>query len=138
MCSTRLTNAVVSTILVGSAPFGVAISPNGARLYVTNLGSDSVSVIDTATNAVVATIPVGAGPWGVAVSPAGNHVYVSNTAEAPNGAPKENTVSVIDTSTNVEVTTLPPVGQNPMGLVATASHVYVAHAGSDLVSVIDV
>jgi DNA-binding beta-propeller fold protein YncE len=46
-------------------------------------------------------------------------------------------VSVIDASTNVEVTTLPPVGQHPVGLVATASHVYVAHAGSDIVSVID-
>lgn len=86
------TNAVASTILVDSVPMGVAVSPNGGRICVTNLGSDSVSVIDTATDAVVATIPVGTTPWGVAVSPAGDHVYVSNTAEVPTGAPKENTL----------------------------------------------
>ena len=47
-------------------------------------------------------------------------------------------MSVIDASTNVEVTTFPPVGQHPVGLVATASHLYMAHAGSDIVSLIDV
>jgi YVTN family beta-propeller protein len=75
--------------------------------------------------------------WGVAVSPGGDNVYVSNVRGGPPGS-KGNTVSVIDTSTNVEVTTLPPVGQNPSGLVATASNVYVAHRGSDIVSVIDI
>jgi YVTN family beta-propeller protein len=34
----------------------------GTRVYVANLDSDNVSVIDTATNAVVATIPVGTAP----------------------------------------------------------------------------
>ena len=40
--------------------------------YITNLGSNSVSVIDTATNTVTATIPVGAGPTslGLFIQPA--------------------------------------------------------------------
>ena len=40
------------------------------RAYVTNVFSNTVSVIDTATNTVVATIPVGILPEGVAITPA--------------------------------------------------------------------
>jgi DNA-binding beta-propeller fold protein YncE len=43
-------DTVTATIDVGSHPFGVAVAPNGARAYVTNAASSSVSVIDTATN----------------------------------------------------------------------------------------
>ena len=54
-----------SPITFGWGPLGVAVTPNGARVYVSNHMSDNVSVIDTATNALVATIPVGLGPYGV-------------------------------------------------------------------------
>jgi YVTN family beta-propeller protein len=54
----------------------VAVSPNGARAYVTNSGSASASVINTATNTVIATIPVGDQPRGIDVAPEGSKVYV--------------------------------------------------------------
>ena len=38
---------------------GVAVTPDGAFVYVTNSGSDTVSVIDTATNTVTAAVQVG-------------------------------------------------------------------------------
>ncbi|MGA9140126.1 MAG: SdrD B-like domain-containing protein, partial [Methanocella sp.] len=60
--------------------------------YVTNAGSNSVSVIDTSTNTVVGSpIPVGGAPVDVAITPDGTRVYVTNQASA--------SVSVIDTST---------------------------------------
>jgi YVTN family beta-propeller protein len=43
----------------------MAITRDGAKLYVANGRSNSVSVIDTATNAVVKEIAVGNTPWGV-------------------------------------------------------------------------
>jgi YVTN family beta-propeller protein len=43
----------------------MAITRDGAKLYVANGRSNSVSVIDTASNAVIKTIPVGQMPWGV-------------------------------------------------------------------------
>jgi YVTN family beta-propeller protein len=54
---------------VGSLPIGVAVTPDGTKVYVANFGSGAgasanVSVIHTATNTVVATIPVGEGPRG--------------------------------------------------------------------------
>jgi YVTN family beta-propeller protein len=105
---------------------------------VTNAGADTVSVINTATNGVVATVGVGPGPVGVALDPGGKHVFVSNNAEITPDAPGAHTVSVIDTSSNTVVSTLPPVGRHPGGLVATTTNVYVAHVGSDIVSVIDI
>jgi len=54
---------------VGSFPVGVAITPDEARAYVTNLFSNSVSVINTASNTVVATVGVGNFPAGVAITP---------------------------------------------------------------------
>jgi YVTN family beta-propeller protein len=44
-------------------------STHAQNAYITNPGSDTVSVIDTATNTVSATVPVGLVPLGVAVSP---------------------------------------------------------------------
>jgi YVTN family beta-propeller protein len=72
------------------------------------------------------------------VAPDGGHAYVTNTAETKQGSPMANTVSVIDTATHTVVTTLPPAGKHPLGVVATAHSVHVAHVGSDVVSVIDV
>ncbi len=78
------TNMVVGApIAVGSLPIGVAVAPDGARVYVANSGSNTVSVISTTTNppSVVATVPVGAEPLGVAVTPDGAHVYTANVSD---------------------------------------------------------
>ena len=69
------------TITVGTGPVGVAVSPTGPAagdIYVTNAGSDSVSVINPATEQVIATIDVGHFPFGVAVSPVTGDIYVAN------------------------------------------------------------
>ena len=71
------TNTFVDLVVVGSGPFGMALSPDGTRLYVANSGSNTVSAINTATNSVVGT-PITAGntPNGVAVSPDGTELWV--------------------------------------------------------------
>lgn len=100
-------------------------------IYVANIGSNDVTVVDTATNSVVTTVSVGSGPDGVAASPDGSLVYVANAFS--------NSVSVIDTATNV-VTASIPVGQNPIGLRVTpdGTRAYVANfATPGSVSVID-
>ena len=75
-------------IPVGNNPIGLAVTPDGKHVYVTNFLGSTVSVIDTATRAVSATIPVGPLPILVAVTPDGTHAYVSNQGD--------DTVSVID------------------------------------------
>jgi YVTN family beta-propeller protein len=50
-------------IHVGSVPIGVAVTPDGSKVFVANQGSGSVSVIATATNTVTGSpIPVGQDP----------------------------------------------------------------------------
>ncbi|MDH6284816.1 YncE family protein [Prescottella agglutinans] len=127
---------VTATVPVGADPYGVAISPDGARAYVANLGSGTVSVINTATNSVTATVEVGERPAAVAITPDGTRVYVTNATNGGNG-----TVSVIDTATNIVTATI-TVGRNPGGVAIRpdGARAYVTNAtngGNGTVSVID-
>ena len=93
--------------LVGSAPTGVAITPDGKHVYVANNTDGTVSVITTATGAVSGTITLDAIPNGLAIAPHGTQVYVANLAGKGG-----NTVSVIETATGV-VSGLITVGRQP-------------------------
>ncbi|AKB82590.1 Chitin binding protein [Methanosarcina barkeri 3] len=122
-------DTVITTIPVGSNPDGVAVNPTG-KVYVTNNGDNTISVIDTATNTVTATVLVGSNPDGVAVNPAGTRVYVTNA--------NSDTVSVIDTATN-KVTATVPVGSYPWGVAVNpdGTKAYAVNYNSNTVSVID-
>src|ERR1019366_2655955 len=54
-------NYVSARIPVGRAPKGLALSPDGKRLYVANRTDDTISVVDTAARRVASTIPLGRG-----------------------------------------------------------------------------
>jgi YVTN family beta-propeller protein len=133
------TNAVVSTITVGSQPLGVAITPDGTKVYVANDASATVSVINTATNAVIKTITLGTpgnpDPIGVAVSPDGSVVFISSGFPGPN-----NLVYVIATATDTVTATI-NIGNNvnPWGVAFTpdGSLAYVARQNTGDVAVID-
>ena len=93
ICGLLAVAALVTACVLGGAQ---SLAQNA---YITNYGSNTVSVIATATNAVTATIPVGNEPFGVAVSRDGSRVYVANLYS--------NTVSVIATATNAVTATIP-------------------------------
>lgn len=69
---------VIGTITVGSTPMGIALSPDGSTAYVTNSGSGTVSVIDTATLTETSTISTGGQPIAIAISPDGSQVFVAD------------------------------------------------------------
>ncbi len=92
------TNTVVVTIPLETGPAGLAVSPNGTRVYVAT--GNTVSVIDTLTNAVIAVVPLGSESGAVVVNPAGTRVYVAHS-DIDAGA-----VSVIDASTNTVIATI--------------------------------
>ncbi len=92
----RRNRLISRTINVGRAPYAMAITPNGARGFVTNGDDDTVSVIDIETNNVVQTIllsnpstssgqttatpgqqPVKLRPQGIATNASGTTVYVA-------------------------------------------------------------
>jgi YVTN family beta-propeller protein len=103
-------------------PFGVAISRDKTRLYVTSGGSEIVTVIDVtrllqylhthrgpcaedlsaSANYVVTRIPVGHDPRGLALTRDGSRLLVANRLD--------DTISVIDTRSNRVVSTVPLTG----------------------------
>ncbi len=60
-----LEKKVVGEIKAGSAPHGVVVSPDGAFVYITNLKSDDVSIIETASDKEIARMGVGKEPNGI-------------------------------------------------------------------------
>jgi len=54
---------------VGPRPWGIALSPDGDRLYTANGPSDDVAVLDPQGGGVLRRIGVGKLPWGIAVAP---------------------------------------------------------------------
>jgi YVTN family beta-propeller protein len=99
-CSASQAVAVIDTAtatVTGTFPalvvtYGVAVTPDGSKLYLTALRT-GVLVTDTATGTVIASLDGGRGPKGIAVSPDGSTVYVADVAG----------VSIIDTATNTIV-----------------------------------
>lgn len=71
---------VIATIPVGATPFGIAATPDGSRVYVSNSTGGSVSVIDTASQSVISTITsnVGTTPVGISIDVSGTYAYVAN------------------------------------------------------------
>ena len=60
-------------------PAAVAVSTDGARVYVTNRGHDSVAVIDAKVGELIGTRPCGgAWPRDAAISRDGTHLYIAN------------------------------------------------------------
>lgn len=112
-------------------PSGVAVTPDGAALYVACTGDDTVQVVRTSNLTVSATIKVGSQPWGVAVGSDGEYVFVTNSAD--------DTVSVITTSDNGIADTI-SVGANPMGVAAplNGDFAYVVNQVDNSIHVVDV
>lgn len=98
-------------------PFGIALTPDSSRLFVSSSGSNTVTAInlpalrkvaaakgqaianDLSASAkfVIARIPVGQNPRGIALSPDGKRLYVPNRLD--------DTISLIDTAVARVITT---------------------------------
>jgi YVTN family beta-propeller protein len=111
-------------------PVNLAISPDGAEIYVVCEASDSVVVVEVAGGSKVAEIPVGGQPHDVAFSPDGGRAYVSNRLG--------DSISVIDVGHHRVIRTV-PVGDEPHGLITDASGatLYVLNTADDSISVVD-
>ncbi len=70
-------NNTVTEVTVGTSPRNVAVAPDG-RVWVTNKGSATISIVSPSTLAVVQTItlPRASQPHGLAIAPDGSAAYV--------------------------------------------------------------
>ena len=115
-------------LLAGCTPRSA--EPPHSFAYVTNSGSNRVTVIDLGTLKIAASLATGNNPTGVTASPARDEVYVVNTDSA--------TVTVIDATTNRIAATI-PVGRQPYYISVTedGKRGWVANSGGNTVTALD-
>jgi YVTN family beta-propeller protein len=129
---TVITDSGVETIAaLGDGPVGLALTPDGAFLYVALLNDDAVAIVRTSDNTLVKTIDTGNTPWGVAVGSDGGYVYVSNSLD--------DTVTVINAQTQLFHATF-NVGARPMGVACpkNGDFAYVVNQTDNSISKIDI
>ncbi|MCP3979261.1 MAG: hypothetical protein GY716_08035 [bacterium] len=118
---------ITDFIEVGSFPTGVAVSPDEERVYVANLRSNSVSVIDPETNLVVDTMATSS-PWDIAITQDSSTAYISNRFGG--------SVTELDLQTQTPTTLFGAGILSPTGVAITtdpingSERVYVANAYS--------
>lgn len=92
-------NRVRSSIEVGSNPISVAYTPDGKFVYVVNVASNFISVIDVESKNVIAEIPMKNQPYDIAITPDGKYGYVVNLFEK--------NILIIDIATNIVISAIP-------------------------------
>ena len=110
-----------------AAPGGLAVSPDGRRLYVALDDVDEVAEVDTATRLVVRKAKVSGGPTGLVLDASGRRLYVTCRSG--------DRVAALDTATLKEVESA-PIGTAPVGIAWIAGRLVVANSGSDDVSIL--
>jgi YVTN family beta-propeller protein len=104
------------------------VSPDGASVYVADLGGNNVTVIDAVTGRGVAAVGVGNAPFDIAITPDGLAAYVVNVS---------GTVSVIDTATNAVTATIEAgTGADGVAISSDGSAAYVADSNENSLSVV--
>lgn len=113
-------------------PSGLALSPDGTRLYVAENLADSLAVVNLATGQVEQRFATGRYPYGVVVTPGGT-VFVSNWGDNTLSlyTPREAGHLSIEPSLNV--------GRHPSALLLNPSgtRLFVASGSTDRIAVID-
>jgi len=119
-----LSHNVTNSIVVGVRPIDIAFNPINDKLYVVNLFSDNVTVINTNTENVSTTLAVGTDPLGVGINPITGEIYVANSSD--------DTVSVFDATDNL-TTTIAGVGTTPVSITyhPVNEEIYVVATGSN-------
>lgn len=107
-------------------PRGIAWSPDGARGFVTGMGSNNVVVIDAAgaRAGLAPTIEVGEGPTGIVHHPTADRLFVLNKFAA--------SVSEIDTVLELEVACAPLFDPSPPAIRLGRRFLYGTHETSGL------
>ena len=98
------TNQVVGVISGIEVNHGVAVAPDGSRIYVSNEAESTLDVADGKALTVIKRIPLSGHPNNIAVSRDGRRVYVAINQD-PGG------VDVIDTGLLENVKTIPTIGR---------------------------
>ncbi len=134
--------ADLGSVHVGTAPYGLAVAPDGTAWVAT---AEGTAAVDTRTRTRTALVPhttrtgpvttgeYRGGGMGIALSPDGSRAYVGVNVPGGNG-----TLEVVDTATRAVVRVV-PVGRRPFDVDVSADgrHVFVTDHDSFDVTTVD-
>lgn len=81
-----------------SNPYGVVLTPDGSKAFVTGPVSNEVAVVSLSSNTEIATFSTGNYPQGVAISTDGSKLYVANSGSGTVDVFNTATYSLIETA----------------------------------------
>ena len=112
-------------------PFGIAYASSTGDFYVSNYGSNYVSVVDSTNNNIVKNITVGSNPTSVLYDPSNEMIYVTNCYS--------DNVSAINTTTD-SVQSSFNVGYSPDSIAydSASNQLYVVNKASNNISIINI
>ncbi|UCH65364.1 MAG: beta-propeller fold lactonase family protein [Ignavibacterium sp.] len=129
-----ITMSVTKEILLPAPgiPHGIALTPDGTKLYVANLSLSRISIVDATNDEFIDDIVLSPGtePMQTTISPDGTYLYVS-----ARGTSK---LLVLDTATNTIVAEV-PVSPAPMHIAVTSdgNKIYIPSMMGKVVNVIN-
>ena len=130
------TRRVTRKVWVGRNPESVAVSRSGARAFVANYGSDTVSVVNTKTGAVRA-IKAGQQPASLldVQTPRGELLFVANGGPVQ---PPSGTIQVISVSTLKTIRTIRlPFNPTSLAALPNGRTIYVGNGNAPSVTTVD-
>ena len=112
-------------------PQGIMGDENTNRIFVTNLGSDKIQVIDGNTLKVSATITVGRSPQSAHIQPVTKKLYAYS--------PSADTIAVVDIAKQDYPTKIIKVGKQPFGIASNSktNKLYISFAGESKIGILN-
>jgi YVTN family beta-propeller protein len=118
------TDAVAASVPVGASPVALAVTPDGARVFVANGGSASVTVVDGENHAPLATLPLPSAPSAIAASPDGTRLYVMLAGGL---------VQAVDAASGAALGSVSLAGGEGLAVSPDGSRLYVAAGGLQVI-----
>jgi YVTN family beta-propeller protein len=124
---------LLHSVKVGASPVRVLVGADG-RVFVSNKGDRTVSVVDVANLKETAKIPTGVEPVGLSFTPDGKNLLVASSASL--------TDPTLGTLSSYDLQTLQPswhlqVPGDAFGVAAVGSKAYVSHLKDSRLTVVD-
>jgi YVTN family beta-propeller protein len=124
-----LTNSIITNIVTGAKPVGIAVDEANSRVYVANQMSGQIAVLDAATYLVLAKWqPVRSNVWGLALDTGSHRLYVTVPPPAFGGF---NGLEVLNSDTGAFLAEIPTGGitisERTAGLVAVDTRLHYAY-----------